>query len=274
MNAQSGTAERVATAIVKSNFWPGVNPNAVLTLCFLAEAEGHHPAVVYRDYHIMQGKPSKKAEAILRDFAAAGGKVKWHKLDDTCADATFTHPSGEARIEWTIERATKAGLKSPMWTKYPRQMLRSRVISEGVRTVFPGATSGLYEANEVADIVAETPEATDGTDQGQSDERAVSPDGPASYKFPEGPATGITQLKAMARALWREIEGCGDLDELNPLLDIPENRELLKQMGALENPAHREIWEGDGKDNPGLAGLIARKQTEFAQQKADLVRAG
>lgn len=150
------TAERVASAIIKSRFWGNVEPNAVLTLCFLAEAEGHHPAVVYRDYHILQGRPAKKAEAILRDFVEAGGRVKWHTLDDRCADATFTHPSGEARIEWTIDRANKAGLKSPMWSKYPRQMLRSRVVSEGVRTVYPGATSGLYEEGEVADIVAES----------------------------------------------------------------------------------------------------------------------
>lgn len=108
--------------------------------------------------------------------------------------------------------------------------------------------------------------------EGQSQGGEVSP--PAEYTFPEGPATGITQLKAMARALWREIEGCGDETEMTPLLDIPENREVLKQLAALENPAHREIWEGDGKDNPGLAGLITRKETEFAQRKADYVRAG
>jgi uncharacterized protein YbbK (DUF523 family) len=40
-----------------------------------------------------------------------------------------------------------------MWKKYPRQMLRSRVVSEGVRTVCPGATSGMYVPEEVQDIV-------------------------------------------------------------------------------------------------------------------------
>ena len=102
-----------------------------------------------------------------------------------------------------------------------------------------------------------------------SNPKGVSNDAPAE-KFPEGPASGITQMKAMARALWREIEGCGDDSELNGLLGVDANKALMKQMAALENPQHREIWEGDGKDNPGLAGLITRKETEFAQRIVDI----
>jgi hypothetical protein len=44
-----------------------------------------------------------------------------------------------------------------MWKKYPRQMLRSRVVSEGVRTVYPLATSGLYVEEEVCDFHADPP---------------------------------------------------------------------------------------------------------------------
>lgn len=107
---------------------------------------------------------------------------------------------------------------------------------------------------------------------GQSNGAQSAPGEPEAYTFPPGPAKGITEMKAMARALWREIEGCGDQSELNPLLDIAENKALLKQMSLLENPAHREIWEGDGKDNPGIAGLITRKETEFAMHMAALAR--
>jgi hypothetical protein len=49
-----------------------------------------------------------------------------------------------------MERVKKAQIKNEaMYAKYPRQMLRSRCISEGVRTVYPAATSGLYEPGEV-----------------------------------------------------------------------------------------------------------------------------
>lgn len=103
--------------------------------------------------------------------------------------------------------------------------------------------------------------------------KAKAEDEPEQYAFPEGPATGITQLKAMARELYRAINACetkAELDELTLPECNADNAALLKQMAALENPQHREIWEGDGKDNPGLAGLITAKEYQFARQIADL----
>lgn len=154
--------ERVALAIAKGGLFGSSDPNAVLTLCMLAHAEGQHPAVVFRDYHIISGKPAKKAEAMHRDFLAAGGKIEWHRCDDECADATFSHPQGGSmRITWDNARVQQAQLTgNAMHKKYPRQMKRSRVISEGVRSVFPMATSGLYETGEIQDIVAQDVPAT------------------------------------------------------------------------------------------------------------------
>jgi len=177
--------ERVAIAIAKGGLFGSKDPNAVLTLCLLAQAEGQHPAVVFRDYHIISGKPAKKAEAMLRDFISSGGKVEWHTLSDDTADATFSHPyGGTVRIDWTMDRARQAGIANPMWKKYPRQMLRSRVISEGVRSVCPSATSGLYEVGEAQDIVGETApingqftEVPEGQSHGE-DHGEVSPQAP------------------------------------------------------------------------------------------------
>jgi hypothetical protein len=149
-----GEIERIATAIARGGLFGAKDPNAVLTLCLLAQAEGQHPAVVMRDYDLIQGKPAKKAEAMLRDFLTSGGRVQWNRLDDTCADATFSHPmGGEVTIVWDMDRAQRAGLAGKdMWKKFPRQMLRSRVVSEGVRTVAPMATSGLLASEEVDDF--------------------------------------------------------------------------------------------------------------------------
>jgi len=119
----------------------------------IAQAEGRHPASAANDYNIIQGRPAKKADAMLRDFLSAGGKVQWLALDDKQAEATFSHPSGgTVTIGWDMARAKAAGLGGKdMWAKYPRQMLRSRVVSEGIRTVFPGATSGMYVPEEIED---------------------------------------------------------------------------------------------------------------------------
>jgi len=146
--------ERLAAAIAKSGLFGMKTPEQALVLMSIAQAEGRHPALAARDYDVIQGRPAKKAEAMQRDFLIAGGAVEWHQLDDMVADATFSHPQGgKARISWDMQRAATAGLGArDSWKKFPRQMLRSRCVSEGVRTVWPLATSGMYEPGEAADI--------------------------------------------------------------------------------------------------------------------------
>lgn len=145
--------ERMAVAFARSGLFGVKNPDQALALCLVAQAEGRHPASAAQDYHIINNRPAKKADAMLRDFLASGGKVEWHSLTDDGADATFSHPSGgTVRIAWDHDRAKAAGISNPMWKKYPRQMLRSRVVSEGVRTVCPCATSGMYVPEEVQDM--------------------------------------------------------------------------------------------------------------------------
>lgn len=158
--------ERMAVAFAGSKLFGISTPDQALALCLVAQAEGRHPASAAQDYHIISGRPAKKADAMLRDFISAGGKVEWHALDNDKADATFSHPQGgTVRIDWTLARAQAAGLATPMWKKYPRQMLRSRVVSEGVRTVCPGATSGMYVPEEVQDFAPETQQVRDVTDE-------------------------------------------------------------------------------------------------------------
>lgn len=149
--------EKMAGAIAKSGLFGIKTPEQAFALMLIAQAEGRHPAEAARDYHVINGKPSKTADSMLRDFLQAGGKVEWHMLDDTKADATLSHPAGgTVRIDWDMDRAKKAGITgNPTWSKYPRAMLRARVISEGIRTVYPGATSGFYEKEEVRDFTTE-----------------------------------------------------------------------------------------------------------------------
>ena len=143
--------QTMAAACAKSGLFGAKTPEQALTIMLLAQAEGRHPMSAAKDYDIINGKPAKKAEAMLRDFLATQGSVEWHTLDDTKADATFTHPQGgRVRIVWDMDRVKKAEIKNEaMYKKFPRAMLRSRCVSEGVRTVCPGATSGLYEPGEV-----------------------------------------------------------------------------------------------------------------------------
>jgi hypothetical protein len=148
--------QTLAVAIAKSALFGIKTPEQALVLMAIAQAVGRHPVEAARDYDIINNRPAKKAEAMLRDFIKAGGTVKWHSLTDELADATFTHPqTGEVRIDWDMKRAATAFGKKDMYAKFPRQMLRSRVVSEGVRTLWPLATSGMYEPGEASDIPPE-----------------------------------------------------------------------------------------------------------------------
>ena len=146
--------QAMATSFAQGGMFGSNNPHAVLSLMLVAQAEGKHPAQIMQDYHVVSGKPAKKADAMLRDFIGSGGRVEWHELTDEIADATFTHPQGgSVRITWDDKRVAQAQLGgNAMHKKYPRQMKRARCVSEGVRTVFPGATGGFYVPEEVADF--------------------------------------------------------------------------------------------------------------------------
>jgi hypothetical protein len=120
------------------------------TLMMLADAEGLHPLHGLARFHIIKGRPSKKADAILADFQAAGGVVKWGEQSDACVEGTFTHPAGGSiTVRWDNERVKKAGLTGGNHNSFPQQMKRARCISEGVRAVFPRAAGiGIYTPEE------------------------------------------------------------------------------------------------------------------------------
>lgn len=153
---------QMANAIVKSGLFGLQSETQAIALMLIAQAEGQHPAIAARDYHIIQNKPALKADAMLARFQSQGGKVKFLELSDNRCAATFWHPSIESpvTIDWDINRAKRAEIfreksrsgETGMWIKYPRQMLRARVISEGVRTVCPAACNCMYTPEEVIDI--------------------------------------------------------------------------------------------------------------------------
>jgi hypothetical protein len=248
--------ERVANAIAKGGLFGSRDPNAVLTLCLLAQAEGQHPAVVFRDYHVINGKPAKKAEAMLRDFINAGGKVEWHQLDDTCADATFTHPAGSARISWNHKRAQTAGLGSnQMYRKFPRQMLRSRVISEGIRTVYPGATSGLYEEGEVASFepVPANPQTGE-----------VANDEPLAGEIQDPKIPGITKIRNNLNKLRRDGMKSTDLEAFNALV-----HEYKDDLEKIRDNRH-SLWTGMGEDFDGFNKWIRTRREELTPKEESL----
>jgi len=146
--------EKMAGAIAKSKMFGMKTTEEAFALMLIAQAEGMHPAIAARDYHVIQGRPTLKADAMLARFQNAGGKVQWDVYTDAEVTGTFSHPSGGSlKLTWTFAQAKSIGLTGKdNWKNYPRAMLRARCISEGIRTVYPGCVVGTYTAEELEEI--------------------------------------------------------------------------------------------------------------------------
>ena len=151
----------LARAFSQSGFFGYKNEAEAFTLMALAQANGLHPAKAAERYHIIQGRPAMKADAMLSAFQESGGAVKWLKRTDTECKLWLSHPQGgELEVTWTIERATKAGVTGKQtWKQYPTQMLAARCVSEGVRALYPACLCGMYTPEEVSDFSKGTPKA-------------------------------------------------------------------------------------------------------------------
>lgn len=147
--------QQMAKAIADSRLFGLTDVNQVLALGMVAQAEGHAFATAARDYHVIQGRPALKADAMMARFQSAGGKVNWEVYSDEKVTGIFSHPNGGSlAVTWTLDQARSIGLVKPGsgWQKFPRAMLRSRCISEGIRSVYPGSVTGFYSPEEVQDF--------------------------------------------------------------------------------------------------------------------------
>jgi hypothetical protein len=143
--------ERMAQVAVESRLFGEIKTEAqAFALMLLCQAKGLHPMAAMERYHVINNRPTMKADAMLAEFQAAGGRVQWEERTDQRAAATFDHPAGgRVTIVWDMARATRAGLTNKdTWRKHPGQMLAARVVSEGVRAVLPGVIIGIYTPEE------------------------------------------------------------------------------------------------------------------------------
>ena len=150
----------MADSIVKSGFYGFKTKEQVMAVMLVAQAENKHPASVVQEYDIIQGKPALKSQAILARFQLSGGSVQWDEVTPKKVKGTFKHPQGGTlTVEWTIEMAKQAGIyrDGSGWSKYPEDMLRARVISRAVRSIYPACILGHYATEEVMDFDSPMP---------------------------------------------------------------------------------------------------------------------
>jgi len=150
---------QMAEVAASSKMFGFKNPQEAMAIMLLCQAENLHPAVAMRDYHVIQGRPALKADAMLARFQQAGGSVQWKDYTDEKVTGVFSHPSGGSlEVSWSLAQAKSIGIANKdNWRNYPRAMLRARCVSEGIRSVYPGCVVGVYTPEEIQDFKPSKP---------------------------------------------------------------------------------------------------------------------
>jgi len=145
-----GDIQTMAEVAAKSKMFGFKSTEEAMAIMLLCQAENLHPAIAMRDFHVIQGRPALKADAMLARFQQAGGAVKWEVYTDEQVTGIFSHPQGGTlEVSWLLSKAKLIGIANKdNWKNYPRAMLRARCISEGIRAVYPGCVVGVYTPEE------------------------------------------------------------------------------------------------------------------------------
>ena len=125
---------------------------------------GIPPVSAMMGVHIIEGKPAPSSN-LLACIVKRSGIYTYRVRQNTeavCELEFFERGESLGIVRWTMQDAVKAKLSGKdVWNKYPRQMLFSRCMSEGVRTHCPDLFGGapVYTAEELgAEVDGETGE--------------------------------------------------------------------------------------------------------------------
>lgn len=167
----------LGTVLAQSQLFGQSNPAeglAIVAMC-------HQKRISWMDFmgnfHMIKGRVSKKADAILADFHMIGGTHIPISRTEEVAEAKFTvgKTSYTSKLTWEeckhepfiyqgkeedviklLEAGNMDALKIKAKYRTPRarkQMLWARVVSDGVRVLAPECCRGIYTPEEVGDFV-------------------------------------------------------------------------------------------------------------------------
>lgn len=221
--------EKMAQVMGRSGLF-GKNPEQIISLMLIAQAEGLHPATVAQEYDIIKGRPALTSRATLSRFQRDGGVIEWVERTDTKCAAQFSHPTKCPKpilIEWDMERVKRAQVaNAEMYQKYPRQMLSARVQAEGVRACDPACLNNQYTVEEV---------------EGMPPMRNVTPREPEEVE-PEPP-------KERPRMRYEKLKA-------DSTITLDEKRTILEGLKAATTLDEQEKlldgWEKEARERAGV----------------------
>jgi len=81
--------EKLAVSAAASGMFGITKKEQALCLFAICQAEGMHPIQALRRYHLIDGKPAMRADAMQGEFMAKGGGIIWHVRTDDAVAATL-----------------------------------------------------------------------------------------------------------------------------------------------------------------------------------------
>ena len=176
--------EKLGDWFFKSGLFGLANPSQGHVVAMACLCDRVNPMEIGRRYHVIEGRLSMKAEAMLAGFHERGGKHRIVERSPEAAEIELTPPGGDpVKFRFTWEEAKQESfpyrngkdgdLKNNWRTPRGRmQMLWARAVSDGVRAIMPGVVVGTYTPEEIGDMPAALPEG--GADSGSpADVRAA-----------------------------------------------------------------------------------------------------
>ena len=169
--------KELGAIIAQSGMFGARNPAEAIVIAAMCHQDGISYSKWMETNHMIQGRKTKRADAIHADFLRNGGQVKilrrdqdgveveltkngcTNKFGTTWADAIkepFVYEGKEADIVAALAVNDRNRLKIKPKYQTPRsrtQMLWARVISDAVRAVDPTSCQGVYTPEEIEDVV-------------------------------------------------------------------------------------------------------------------------
>lgn len=156
VNDPMAAAEQLGVWIAKSGMFGCERPEQGAILAMQCIVERKAPLELAKHYHIIGGRLSLRADAMLALYRERGGKVQWQQFDANGAKARWIYDGNDIIMEYTTEDAKQAGLLPARagsgWAKFPAEMMRARLISKAVRMLAPEVCTGAYTPEEIADF--------------------------------------------------------------------------------------------------------------------------
>lgn len=227
--------------LVRTGFLPAhLRTGAQVAAVILTGRElGMEPMRAVRSLSLVKGKVVESADSQLARFKADGGRAQFKTLTDTEAVLYLKHPNGDEHVEtFTMTDANKAGLSSnDTYRKFPKAMLRSRVITAGLKSVGWEGAIGNYDPEELRGTPLEQSEPAEyvkfeTVEPQQLVGVVTDPDGHEAVAAPRGK---ITVEEARAMTVGKNKRRLGDMttDELEKLAEWAREKANARVMWAV-----------------------------------------